>query len=260
MFSMLDFGIKDFFDILLVSIIMFQIYKIFKGTQSMHIFVAIFGFILLWLLVKHTLGMELLGTIMDAIMSVGAIILVILFQDEIKHFFSTVGYGNSNGIISRLKKLIFKNEHNGSSEDIEEILRSLEDCASTKTGVLLIIQQVADLSQYAATGEIINARISARLIENIFFKNTPLHDGALIINEGKLVSAGCILPVSHNLNIPKHYGLRHRAALGISEKTDAIAIIVSEETGGISYATGGVIQPIRKIDNLREILKSTNKL
>lgn len=255
MFSFLTFHLKDFFDILLVAILLFQLYKLFKGTQSMNIFISIFGFIVIWLIVKHGLGMGLLGTIMDAIMSTGAIIIVVIFQDEIKRFLSSFGRStSSHGLMSYFKSL-FKRDGSENDADIEEIIAAVENCATTKTGLLIIMQQDADLSRYSETGEMIDARVSARLIENIFFKNTPLHDGALIIHNGKIVSAGCILPVSHNLNIPKHYGLRHRAALGISEKTDAISIIVSEETGHISVARNGEIEKVNE-KVLREILNN----
>lgn len=253
MFSLISFGFKDFLDILLVSIIMFQFFKLFKGTQSMNIFVSIFIFIITWLIVKYAFGMELLSAIMDAIMSVGAIIMVVLFQEEIKQSLTTIG---NNGIVGRLKRFILKGKEGESDANVDEIISAIENCATTKTGLLIIIKQIGDLSQYINTGEIIDSKISARLIENIFFKNTPLHDGALIISNGKIVSAGCILPVSHNLNIPKHYGLRHRAALGVSEKTDALALIVSEETGHISVARGGNIRSKVTSAEIRDIIKN----
>ena len=256
MFSLLTFGIKDFFDILLVAIILYQIYKLLKGTQAMNIFFAVLGFIVIWFVLKFVLRMELLGSILDAIMNVGAIILVVLFQDEIKNFLSAMGSRTSNGLFGNLRRIFFPaNSYVESDSNIEEILDATRNCSITKTGLLIVIQNNADLTTYAKTGEIINAKISARLIKNIFFKNTPLHDGALIIANGRMVSAGCILPVSHNLNIPKHFGLRHRAALGISEKTDATAIVVSEETGSISVAQVGAIRHNLTIEELKEILK-----
>lgn len=254
MFSFLTFELKDFFDILLVTIILFQLYKLFKGTQSMNIFISILVFIAIWLIVKHGLGMGLLGTIMDTIMSTGAIIIVVIFQDEIKRFLSSFGRGTATHGIRNYIKSLFKHENLENEANVAEIVTAVENCATTKTGLLIIMQHDGDLSRYSETGEIIDSRISARLIENIFFKNTPLHDGALIINKGKIESAGCILPVSHNLNIPKHFGLRHRAALGISEKTDAIAIVVSEETGHISVARNGEIDSKLKGEDLHDIL------
>lgn len=198
--------------------------------------------------------MGLLGTIMDTIMSTGTIIIVVIFQDEIKRFLSSMGRTtSSHGLRSYLKN-IFRREDTRNEAEVEEIITAVENCATTKTGLLIIMQQDADLLRYSETGETIDARVSARLIENIFFKNTPLHDGALIINKGKIESAGCILPVSHNLNIPKHYGLRHRAALGICEKTDAIAIIVSEETGHVSVARNGEIEASVSKGDLHDIL------
>ncbi|MBQ6732036.1 MAG: diadenylate cyclase CdaA [Paludibacteraceae bacterium] len=256
MFSLLTFGIKDFIDILLVAIILYQIYNLLKGTQAMNIFFAVLGFIVTWFIVKFILRMELLGSILDAIMNVGAIILVIMFQDEIKSFLTAMGSRTSHGLFGSLKRIFFPtSSHVESDSNIEEILDAVENCSTTKTGLLIVVQNNADLTPYIKTGETISAKISARLIKNIFFKNTPLHDGALIIANGRMVAAGCILPVSHNLNIPKQFGLRHRAALGISEKTDALAIVVSEETGSISVAQQSVIQHNLTIDELREILK-----
>lgn len=256
MFSLLTFGIKDFFDILLVAIILYQTYKLLKGTQAMNIFFAVLGFIVIWFVLKFILRMELLGSMLDAIMNMGAIILVILFQDEIKNFLSAMGSRTSNGLFGNLKKLFFPaNSYVESDSNIEEIIDATQNCSITKTGLLIVMQNNADLTAYAKTGEIINAKISARLIKNIFFKNTPLHDGALILSGGRMTAAGCILPVSHNLNIPKQFGLRHRAALGISEKTDAIAIVVSEETGSISVAQGGNIKHNLTTSELRDILK-----
>lgn len=254
MFSLLTFGIKDFFDILLVAIIMYQIYRLLKGTQAMHIFYAILGFIVIWFIVRFILRMELLGSILNTIVNVGTIILVIIFQEEIRNFLSALGGHSSNGLIGRLKNIVIPGNNEESDSNIEEIIDAVSNCSITKTGLLIVMQNNADLTNYIKTGEIINAKISARLIKNIFFKNTPLHDGALIISNNKMVSAGCILPVSHNLNIPKQFGLRHRAALGISEKTDALAIVVSEETGSISVTQNGEIKHNLTADELKEIL------
>ncbi len=253
---MFSFGIKDVIDILIVSILLFQVYKLLKGTQAMNIFFAVLGFIIMWFLVRYVFRMDLLGSIFNAIMNFGAIILIILFQDEIKAFLTTMGSRTSKGIAGKIKGLFFGADSIESEMDIESIIEATENCARTKTGLLIVIQNDANLEIYAKTGEIINSRISARLIENIFFKNTPLHDGALIIVGNKIVSAGCILPVSHNLNIPKHFGLRHRAALGISEKTDALSIVVSEETGNISVTKNGDIHSRISAEDLKEILSN----
>ncbi len=253
---MFSFGIKDLIDILIVSVLLFQVYKLLKGTQAMNIFFAVLGFIIIWFLVLYVFRMDLLGTIFNAIMSFGAIILVILFQDEIKNYLTTMGSKTSKGVVGKLKGLFFGTDTMESVVDIDAIVEATENCARTRTGLLIVIQNDANLEMYAKTGEIINSKISARLIENIFFKNTPLHDGALIIVGNKMVSAGCILPVSHNLNIPKHFGLRHRAALGISEKTDALSIVVSEETGNISVTKNGNIKSRISTDTLKEILSN----
>lgn len=235
-------GIKDIFDILIVAIIIYQLYRILVGTSAVNILVAVIAFAVLYVLVAYVFQMELLGFLMNKIVNVGVILVVILFQDDIRSFVTNLGERSSMRIVRTIKKFFSGHaEAPVNLASIEQLVSAVEYMAKTKTGALIVIQRTADLSMYCETGEIIDANVKARLIENIFFKNTPLHDGALIVGNDMLKAAGCILPVSHDRTLPKNLGLRHRAALGLTEKTDAGVIVVSEETGKISFAERGHI-------------------
>lgn len=231
-----EVSIKDIVDIILVACFLYYFYKLMKESGSLNIFSGILVFVLLWVFVSRVLQMKLLGSIFDQLMSVGVLALIVIFQDEIRRFFKTLGthkhFRSIASFFSRKKEV----------EDKVPLLPVVMACMSLsqqKVGALIVVERNENLDEYVKTGEIIDAAIGQRLIESIFFKNAPLHDGAIIIQEGRVAAAQCILPVSHNLNIPKKLGLRHRSAMGISEKTDAIAIVVSEETGAISVAVGG---------------------
>ncbi|MEE0973900.1 MAG: diadenylate cyclase CdaA [Paludibacteraceae bacterium] len=236
---MIEFRLKDFFDILIVALLLYQTYKLLKGTTGMSIFAVLVSFISVWFLVSFVFQMELLGSILNKVANVGIILLVILYQDEIKNFLSQLGNKYANTLYARIKRMLIRNKETQPQTDINEIVEAMVSCAKTKTGALVVIQKEGDLSTYCQTGEIIESNIKARLIENIFFKNTPLHDGALIISDNQIKAVGCILPLSHKRDLPKELGLRHRAALGITEKTDAYVVIVSEETGRISCMRQG---------------------
>lgn len=249
-----ELKIKDIIDIFLVAFILYQTYRLMKGTGAVNIFIGILAFIAFWFLITAVLEMELLGLIFNSVMNVGPILLIIIFQEEIRRFFFMIGTKNNWHFIKKLEKFIHNKEDKFENLFVMQIVTACRKMAKNKVGSLIIIQHNANLSKYIETGEIINADINSRLIENIFFKNSPLHDGALIISGNKIQSAGCILPVSHNQKIPKYLGLRHRAALGITEKTDAIAIIISEETGRISVAQNGALSLNLSTEELENIL------
>lgn len=232
---MLSFSIKDAIDILLVAMMLFYIYKLMKRSYAANIFTGILIFIVVWIIVSQILNMRLLGTIMDKLVSMGMIALVIVFQEEIRRFFSTIGTRR----FSLFRYFRKHNRQQASHEDIMPIVLACKKMSEDKVGALIVIERAVGLKEFINSGEIIDARINNQLIQNIFFKNSPLHDGAMIIRGKRIVAAGCILPVSHNSDIPKSLGLRHRAALGISQKTDAMALVVSEETGNISIAQDG---------------------
>ena len=233
----IEYSIKDLIDILLVAYLLYQTYRLMKDSGSINIFVGILVFIISWLIVSQVLEMRLLGSIFDKLVSVGVLALIVLFQDEIRKFLITVGSHKRWGNVLRFLKT--SNQEKIERSDILPIVMACMSMSKTKTGALIVIEKNIPLNEIIRSGETINADVNQRLIENIFFKNSPLHDGAMIIRHKQIVAAGCILPVSHDLNIPKELGLRHRAAMGVSQETDALAIIVSEETGGISIAHKG---------------------
>ena len=234
----MSFGIKDAIDILVVATLMFYTYRLMKESGTINIFYGVLAFIVAWVVMSEILDMRLIGTIMDMFVNIGLIIIVILFQDQIKRFLVEIG---SHKRWQRLNNL-FKRDTSTEKKEKKWILSVVYACmnmSKSKTGALIVIQQKMLLDDYEHTGDIINANINTRLIENIFFKNSPLHDGAMIIEGERIVSAGCILPVSHDTNLPRSLGLRHRSALGIAQATDAVAVVVSEETGNISMAYRG---------------------
>lgn len=234
---MIDFGFKDFADILFVALLLYYIYRLMKESSSANVFSGILVFIFVWILVSQVFEMRLLGGILDQMMSLGALGLIILFQEEIRHFLSTIGTRQRGGRLLRLFRR--KKEEQVHREDIMPIVMACMSMSKQKVGALIVIEGNVGLNDVIRLGDLINANINQRLIENVFFKNSPLHDGAMVISHKRIAAAGCILPVSHDSDIPKALGLRHRAALGISQKSDCLAIIISEETGNISTARGG---------------------
>ena len=247
-----EFGIKDFIDIFLVALMLFYIYRLMKESRSLNVFIGIMVFVLVWLFVSQVLEMRLLGSILDKLVSVGVIGLIVLFQEEIRHFLYTLGAHQH--FRSLLK---FFREDDNAEADKKAIMPLVLACMSmgkNKVGALIVIERAAPLDDIVDTGDLIDANINQRLIENIFFKNSPLHDGAMIISKKRIKAAGCILPVSHKQDIPKQLGLRHRAAMGISQASDAIAIVVSEETGRISVAIKGEFQLRLSAEQLESIL------
>lgn len=231
-------GIKDIIDILIVATLLFYIYKIMKESGTLSIFLGVLAFIIVWFVASVFLKMELTGRILDKFMNIGLLILVILFQDQIKRFLVEIGSHQRWRFVHNL----FRRRQTDEKPQASWILPIVYAClnmSKSKTGALIVIKGVVPLDSYEKSGDIIDAEVNGRLIENIFFKNSPLHDGAMIVAGGRIKAAGCILPVSHDSNVPRQLGLRHRSALGISQSTDAMAITVSEETGNISVACGG---------------------
>ena len=223
-----------------------------KESRSLNVFIGIMVFVLVWLFVSQVLEMRLLGSIMDKLVSVGVIGLIVLFQEEIRKFFYNLGAHQrmQNVMTFFTGKKVQKVD----KESIMPIVMACMSMSRGKVGALIVIERAAPLDDIVDTGDRIDAQINQRLIENIFFKNSPLHDGAMVIAKKRIKAAGCILPVSHDHDIPKHLGLRHRAAMGISQESDALAIVVSEETGRISIANKGVFQLRLSAEQLESIL------
>ena len=248
-----SFGFKDLIDILLVAVILYESYRLLRRTGASNLFWGILAFIVIWFLVSFVFQLDLTGALFDRIISVGAIALIVIFQEEIRMFFYRVGARFSSLQLFRRNN---PEDEAASRQQILEITQACRHMASTKTGALIVLAGEGNLKEVVDTGERLDAQVSARLIENIFFKNTPLHDGALVIRNGRMLAAACILPVSKDQTIPQHYGLRHRAALGLTEKSDATCIVVSEETGRISVTQEGTIREVTA-DELFLVLHSS---
>lgn len=241
----------DIIDILLVAGLFFGLYRLLKGTSAMSIFIGIIAIFLIWQLVK-ALNMEMLTAILGAFVNVGFIALIIIFQPEIRRFLFTIGDQAREGrMVQRFK---FFRVRSNVDMDIDSVTKACLNMSDIKQGALILLTRKNNLDDIVTTGVVVNADISNPLIENIFFKNSPLHDGAMVIRHNRITAARCILPVSNKTNIPGHYGLRHRAAIGVTEVNDCIALVVSEETGNISMVTGGEIRTI-KPSELRELIE-----
>lgn len=240
-------GIIDVIDIFLVALMLYYLYRVTRGTNA---FSIILGVVMLYLMyvVVRALNMELLSGILGQFIGVGIIAVVVIFQPEIRRFLQMLGL-QQNQRISRF----FGGENNEDDLDVDSLVKACIDMGETKTGALIVLQQTSDLSLMAEGGIAVDAKVSPSLLENLFFKNSPLHDGAIIINRNRVVAARCILPSTQS-QVPKSYGTRHRAALGMSEVSDAIILVVSEETGALSIAQGGVIQRDIEPEKFKSVL------
>ncbi|MEM9024096.1 MAG: diadenylate cyclase CdaA [Bacteroidota bacterium] len=235
LFGFLPIGWLDVIDILLVAYLMYQLYRLVQGTAAIRIFVGILALYLFWKLVEVA-QMELLSEILKQFISVGVIALIIVFQQEIRRFLlllGTPGLLGDSPVAKRFGGLFRKKDHE-IELDIKSVSRACGSMAESRTGALIVIYRSAAFDTYSATGLSLNAKVSSDLIESIFFKNNPLHDGAIILVRNTINAARCILPVSENPEIPGHLGMRHRAAIGVTENSDCLAIVVSEQTGQIS--------------------------
>jgi uncharacterized protein (TIGR00159 family) len=240
--AFISIRILDIIDVLLVAYLMYQVYLLIRGTVAMNIFIGILFVYLLWIIVK-ALDMQVLGTILGQVIGVGVIALIIVFAPEIRRFLIYIGnqYFTRNPLT--LDRVIPINITQEPKVKIKSIIKACINMAKSRTGALIVISKKSELSVYADTGDMLNAETTSRLIESIFNKSSPLHDGAMIISNDRIIAARCVLPVSENLNLPPNYGLRHRAALGMSENTDSLIIVVSEQSGQISMAESGKLEP-----------------
>ena len=233
----LDVSWVDFVDIALVSVLLYQVYKLIRGSIAVNIFLGILALYLVYLIVRAA-QMELLSTILGQFMGVGVLAMIILFQPEIRKFLLVIGRG------TEFRENIFKTIANWRHEyhddfDIGEVLEAAKSLKATKTGALVVFSRDTELKFYAQTGDALDAEVNKRLLLSVFNKHSPLHDGAIIIHKGRIKAARCVLPVSENDNIPPNYGLRHRAAIGMSENTDTLVMAISEETGRLLLARNG---------------------
>lgn len=253
MLTFITIRFLDILDILLVAFLLYQLYRLIKGTVAFNIVIGLFSLYLFWLIVR-ALNMELLGSIMGQFIGVGVLALIVVFHPEIRKFLVFVGTNyNLNKIFSLDKLFGFGKVKSINHEQADSIVDACALMGKTKTGALIVIARDLELAEQIQSGQKINAKISSALIRTIFFKNSPLHDGAIIIKGNKIVAAGCILPLTKK-ELDKALGLRHRAAVGMTENSDAITIIVSEERGSISVAQNGEIRRRVSKETLSEIL------
>lgn len=259
----ISFGITDAIDIILVAIILYLAYNLVKGTSAINIFIGLALIYFAYIVIK-AFDLKLLTSILGKFVNVGVIAIMIVFQQEIRKFLLYIG--SNDFIRNKSWKAIFK--FNAAASDASKITLDIDAVADacfnmsdTKTGALIIIARKSDLKFFIGTGEVVDAGLTCRMLENIFYKNSPLHDGAVIILDNRIIAARCVLPVSEKENFPAHYGMRHRAAVGITENTDALAIAVSEQTGAISLTIHGEIKPDLSRERLRYLLeKNTRQL
>lgn len=249
----LPLTLKDIVDILLLAVFLFYAYNTLRNSGNRALFIGIMTFFVIWAVVSQFLEMRLMGTLLDKFVNIGILVLVIIFQEEIKKFLITIGSARRWQRFTGFMKRQGQTKTEGMQ--IAPIILACKNMARKKVGALIVIQQNIDLSPWMHAGERFSCEINARLIENIFFKNSPLHDGAMVIAEGQIRAAGVILPVANNSDLNKDLGLRHRAALGLAQKTDSIVIIISEERGHISVAHLGKIRTNISIDDLQSILE-----
>ena len=246
----IPFTFIDFLDIFLVACLLFIIYKAVRGTNAPYIMVGIVMVYIGWVIVK-ALNMELLSTILGQIISVGVIALLVIFQPELRRFLFTIGRRQKEfDFIYRF----FSFNRKQNSTDTSPIISACMDMSEDKVGALIVFRRSDDLEYLIEGGIPIDAKITTSIIKNIFFKNSPLHDGAIVIDNNRIVAAKCILPVTQS-NVPKSYGTRHRAAIGVSEMTDAVVLVVSEETGAVSIVKSGQIKHKIELHKLSTELK-----
>ncbi|AUC86267.1 TIGR00159 family protein [Polaribacter sp. ALD11] len=254
MFDFIEFSLLDILDILLVATLLYYIYKLLKGTVAINIVIGIAFIFLIWK-ITQALKMEMLSGILGYLLSGGVIALIIVFQQEIRKFLLMIGTTNFTNKRSFLKQLKFLQTEITSEVDTETVIEACQKMSKTKTGALIVIERTNTLDFLINTGDKMNALLNQALLQSIFYKNSPLHDGALIIRDNYIVATRVVLPISDSTKIPARFGLRHRAAIGVSEKTDAVCILVSEETGEISYIKDGGFELYADFAELNEKLR-----
>lgn len=231
----------DIIDIFLVAILLYQLYMLVRGTVALNIIVVIAVIYLFWWVVR-ALQMELLSSIIGQVIGVGVIALIIVFQQEIRRFLIYMGSRYVDGNVISLDRIFNMRFEQKRRIPVKSVLKAAMQMSQTKTGALIVLRRKSNLNMYTDSAEVLKSNMSSRLITSIFNKTGPLHDGAIVIDRDQVIAARVILPVTDKPNLPPEYGLRHRAALGISEVTDSLVIVVSEETGQISIAENGILQ------------------
>ena len=259
--SFLSFGVTDAIDIFLVAIMLYQLYKMVKGTAAVNIFIGLALIYIVWIIVR-AFELKLLGSVLGKFINVGVIAVMVVFQQEIRKFLLYIG---SNEFIKNKNwKTVFSFSGAASTSsrfvlDVEAVVNACFNMSETKTGALIVISRKSDLKFYINTGEMVDSALTDKMLENIFYKNSPMHDGAVIIKDNRIVAARCVLPVTESENFPSNFGMRHRAAVGITETTDALAITVSEQTGQVSLTVDAELNSHLTKDKLRYLIEKNLK-
>ena len=260
-FSFLSFGWADLLDILMVATLIFFLLRSIRGDSTVINIVLVLAVLVVAQAIVSALNMRMMTVLLNTLLDVGVLAIIILFQPEIRHMLNRAAV--SSGLTRRTGQLFnrilgIKEEKLG-SQSVEELAEAVRAMSASKTGALIVLQHKSSMEDYMATGDRFEADINRRLIMNIFFKNSPLHDGAMIVVGDHIAAARCQLPMTNRKDIPAHYGMRHRAAIGLSEDTDADVIVVSEETGTVSFVRGGQIHTMQDMKELRARLASVMK-
>ncbi len=259
MFDFIDISFIDVLDVLMVGLLIYWLIRVVRGTSAVNIFLGVLLLYVIWI-ASRALGMKLLSFILGQVLGVGVVALLVIFQPEIRRFLLRISSSTTVAQKGFFNKLFRHTKTGGmQSHELEELTAACRKMAETRTGALIVLRHGSALADIIDTGDEIDARINRRLIENIFFKNSPLHDGAMIASEDRILAARCTLPITQRQDIPAHYGMRHRAAIGISEVCDASVIVVSEETGDISFVSGGQIKTMESITELRLAIENSYK-
>ena len=257
----LSFGIIDAIDIFLVAVMLYQLYKMVKGTAAVNIFIGLASIYIFWIIVR-AFEFDMLGSILGKFINVGVIAIMVVFQQEIRKFLLYIGSNdflknnNWRNVFSFAKRV---GSSNAFTLDVDAVINACFNMSESKTGALIVIARKSDLKFYVNTGETVDSALTDKMLENIFYKNSPMHDGAVIIKDNRIVAARCVLPVTEKENFPSNFGMRHRAAVGITETTDALAITVSEQTGGVSLTEKGEINSNLNRDKLRYLIEKNMK-
>jgi diadenylate cyclase len=260
--SFISFGITDAIDILLVAVILYLSYNLVKGTSGINIFVGLALIYMVYIVIK-AFDLKLLSSILGKFVNVGVIAIMIVFQQEIRKFLLYIGsneFLRNKNWKNMLKLNLAQKEEHEIVLDVEAVATACFNMSASRTGALIVIARKSDLKFFINTGDLVDSGLSSRMLENIFYKNSPMHDGAVIIQDNRILAARCVLPVTEKEDFPAHYGMRHRAAVGITENTDALAISVSEQTGSVSITVHGEINPNLSREKFVYLLEKNIKL
>ena len=257
-FGFLQFGWADILDIGMVGLLIFFLLRSIRGNSTVMNIVLVLALLVAAQAIASALNMRMMTVLLNALLDVGVLAIIIIFQPEIRHLLNR--FAMQTGISRRtgdlFNRLLGIKEEQLGSRSVEELAEAVRAMSAEKTGALIVIQHKSSMDEFMDTGDRFEAEINRRLIMNIFFKNSPLHDGAMIIAGNHIAAARCQLPMTNRTDIPAHFGMRHRAAIGLSEDTDADIIVVSEEDGAVRFVRSGEVTEVESMQELRQLLGS----